>query len=238
EEVLDTASQAELEKAEDRTLVRKVEILQEFAARAPTDAPRRLLLRFLVSPVEIVGDASGKVAGLRLTRNVLTPDAKGALQAVATGETEELPVGLVFRSVGYRGVPLPGIPFDERRGVVPNERGRVRDPGGRWTLPGLYVSGWLKRGPSGVIGTNKPDAAETVAVMLEDAATGGEVEAPDPAAAEAFIRQCQPGCLTQAEWRRIDQLETSRGAEQGRPRVKFLSAEEAEAALRAPGAGS
>ena len=240
EVVPDPASQAELDRAEDRTLTRKVEILQEFAQRAPAGHARRLVLRFLVSPVALLGDGHERVSGIRLVRNVLQADDRGGLQAVATGDTEELAVGLVFRSVGYRGVPLADVPFDARRGTVPNSKGRVLDPATGAALPGLYVSGWLKRGPSGVIGTNKPDAAETVAAMLEDAERG-EVprpEAPEPAAAEAFIRACQPRCVSQDDWRRIDALEAARGAAQGRPRVKFLSAGEAEAALRSSGAGS
>ena len=237
---LDAASQAELEQAEDRTLERKIEILREFAARVPAGRPRRLALRFLVSPAAVLGDAAGRVAGVRLVRNVLQADGRGALQAVATDQLEDLSVGLVFRSVGYRGVPLPGVPFDERRGTVPNAAGRVLDPASGAPIPGLYVSGWLKRGPSGVIGTNKPDAGETVAAMLEDAGQDLVLrpEAPDPADAEALILGRQHSCVTLDDWRHIDRLETARGAAQGRPRVKFTSAEEVEAALRAAAAGS
>jgi ferredoxin--NADP+ reductase len=234
EVALDPASRAELEKAEDRTLVRKVEILGEFAARAPAGHQRRLCLRFLVSPVELMGDERGRVTGLKLVRNTLKPDERGTLQAVATGETEVVPVGLVLRSVGYRGVAVPGVPFDERRGTVPNAGGRVLDPGSGAAIPGLYVSGWLKRGPSGVIGTNKPDAAETVVAMLEDAARGATLKpgAADPAAVDALLAERCPACVRLADWRRIDQLETERGAGQGRPRVKFLSAAEAMEAVR------
>jgi ferredoxin--NADP+ reductase len=232
---LDPASQAELERADDRTLLeRKVATLREFAGRKPSGQARRLVLRFLVSPVELRPGPDGRVASVRLVRNVLRPDERGTLQAHATGEMEDLPVGLVFRSVGYRGVALPDVPFDERRGTIPNVAGRVLDPATGSPIPGLYVSGWIKRGPTGVIGTNKPDAAETVKAMLEDAARVAclSPDAPEPAAAEAIIRARCPTFLSYSDWRRIDELETERGKPAGRPRVKFTSAEEAEAALR------
>jgi ferredoxin--NADP+ reductase len=233
---LDPASAADLVQAEDRTLERKVEILREFAARPPAGHRRRLVLRFLVSPVELSARPDGRVGAMRLVRNVLRRDDRGTLQAHATSETEELPVGLVFRSVGYRGVPLPEVPFDERRGTVPNVAGRVLDPTTGGAIPGLYVSGWLKRGPSGVIGTNKPDAAETVKAMLEDATNARclSPEAPDPAAVERLIRARRPSFVSYSDWRRIDDRETERGRAAGRPRVKFLSAAEAAAALAVP----
>ena len=230
---LDPASQAELERSDDRALQRKMEILREFAARKPSGQPRRLVLRFLVSPVDLRPAPTGRVGAIRLVRNVLRPDERGTLQAHPTGEMEEMEAGLVFRSVGYRGVPLTGVPFDERRGIVPNVAGRVLDPATSTPIPGLYVSGWLKRGPTGVIGTNKPDAAETVKVMLEDAARIAclSPDAPEPAAAEALIRARCPRFLSYGDWRRIDELECERGKPAGRPRVKYTSVEEAEAAL-------
>ncbi|MBI3982354.1 MAG: FAD-dependent oxidoreductase [Gemmatimonadetes bacterium] len=237
---LDPASRAELERADDRALERKVEILREFAARTPAGQPRRLTLRFLVSPVELRAGSDGRVAAMRIVRNVLHPDDRGTLQAHPTGAVEDLSVGLVFRSVGYRGVSLPGLPFDERRGTVPNAAGRVLDPVTGTHLAGVYVSGWLKRGPSGVIGTNKPDAAETVKAMLDDAAGSAcpSPEAPDPAAVERLIHARRPSFVSYGDWRKIDEIETGRGRTAGRPRVKLTSAEEAEAALRGAGSGS
>ncbi|HWP35997.1 MAG TPA: FAD-dependent oxidoreductase [Gemmatimonadales bacterium] len=234
---LDPASKAELERVDDRTLERRIEILREFAAREPRGQPRRLVLRFLMSPLELRAGPNGHVAAMRIGRNVLLPDERGALQARPTGATEDLPVGLVFRSVGYRGIPLPGVPFDERSGTVPNLSGRVLDPASGRPIPGLYVSGWLKRGPSGVIGTNKPDAAETVKLMLGDAAQSATIQpdAPDSEAVERLIRRRQPAVVTYSDWRLIDDLETRRGKSAGRPRVKFTSAEDALAALRARG---
>jgi len=233
--VPDPLSQAELERSDDRrTLDRKLEILREFAGQRPTGKPRRLVLRFLVSPVEVIGDAKGRVAKLRVARNRLITDGKGGLKAEPTGETEELPVGLIFRSVGYHGIALPGLPFEERRGVVPNQHGRVVDPGTGQPLPGLYVAGWIKRGPSGVIGTNKPDALETVESMLEDRASGRVLlpSSPEPAAAEATVRAREPRCVSYADWRKLDRLEQERGKPAGRPRVKLTSVEDMLAALR------
>jgi ferredoxin/flavodoxin---NADP+ reductase len=223
---LDAASRAELEAAGDRALEKKVEILTSYAGRAPSGKSRRLVLRFLLSPVELLGDDDGGVRALRVVRNRLEDDGRGRLKAVPTGQIEELPVGLVFRSVGYRGVPIPGLPFDERSGTIPNDGGRVLE--GTRPMPGVYVTGWIKRGPSGVIGTNKPDAAETVESILADA-DAGAVHAPpepDPVAAEAFVRVRQPTVLSYEDWLRIDSAETAAGKAVGRPRVKFTTVDE------------
>ena len=230
---LDPLSRAQVEAANDRTLVRKIEILQGYAARKPEGKRRRLHVRFLVSPVELIGDAEGRVSAIRLARNRLVASEGGALNAEPTGEFEELPVGLVFRSVGYRGVALPDVPFDERRGIVPNEKGRVMDPQSSTPVTGLYVAGWIKRGPTGVIGTNKPDAAETVATMISDVQQGAHLNpgAPEAEAIEALVQTRQPFAVTYADWRQLDALECSKGQECGRPRLKFASVEEMLAAL-------
>ena len=229
---LDPLSAAALEASDDRALARKVEILTEFSTRQRTGKPGTLTLRFLVSPVEILGDDTGGVRGLRLVRNRLEADGRGGLKAVPTDEVEELPVDLVFRSVGYHGVPLPGLPFDERGGTVPHDHGRVLDHDA--VVPALYVSGWIKRGPSGVIGTNKPDAGETVASMLADAAAGTlpVPAAPDPASVEALVRQRQPDVGLFDDWLRIDAAETARGKACGRPRGKCVTVAECLAAVR------
>jgi ferredoxin--NADP+ reductase len=230
---LDPLSRAALERTPDRATTKKVEILQEYARRAPTGKPRRLSLRFLASPVELVGNEAGQVVAIRLVKNELTATPAGTLQARPTGRFEDLPVGLVFRSVGYQGVPLPGVPFHERWAVILNEKGRVIDPDARQPVLGEYAAGWIKRGPTGVIGTNKPDAAETVACMIEDAGQGRTLQPahPEPAAAEALVAQRQPGYVSYPDWRRLDELEVARGRAQDRPRVKFTRVEEMLAAL-------
>ncbi len=230
---LDPLSRSELEGSNERVLKRKLEILEEFSRRTPSGKPRLLTIRFLVSPVEILGDAKGRVRALRLVRNRLCPDGKGGLKAEPTGVYEELPVGLVLRSVGYQGVPIEGLPFDAKSGIVPNDGGRVIDPESGRPLVGLYVAGWIKRGPTGVIGTNKPDAAETVERMLEDLSRGVLLapDRPSVEEAEQLVAARQPRFLSYRDWRKIDQLETARGSAQGRPRLKFTSEEEFFAAL-------
>lgn len=230
--LLDALSQAALDASDDRTLAKKVEILTEFSTRSRTAKPARLTLRFLVSPVEILPDDAGGVRAIRLVRNRLEADGRGGLKAVATDEFEELPVDIVFRSVGYRGIAISEVPFDERGGTVPHEQGRVQEDGR--TVPGLYVSGWIKRGPSGVIGTNKPDGAETAESIIADAAAG-TLPVPavtDPTAVEALVRHRQPQVVVFEDWLRIDAAEVAQGKACGRPRVKCTTVEEFLAAAR------
>jgi ferredoxin/flavodoxin---NADP+ reductase len=230
---LDPLSAAAIERSQDRATQKKVEILKEYARRQPAGKSRQLTLRFLVSPVELTGDGRGGVAALKLVRNELYATSAGTLQARATDQSETLPVGLVFRSVGYRGVPLPGVPFNESWAVILNDRGRVLDPDTKQPIVGEYTAGWIKRGPTGVIGTNKPDAAETVECMLEDLAHGKVLEPANPAAAaaEALVRQRQPNYFSYADWQKLDAIETARGRAQDRPRVKLTSIEEMLSAL-------
>jgi len=224
---IDPLSAAELETARAATKA-KVDIVAGFAKLAPAGKPRRIHLRFFVAPVEILGDERGHVRAIKLARTRLVKNAAGAVIAEPTGKHEELEVGLVFRSVGYRGVPLPGMPFDEKTGLMPNLKGRVlRAPGGE-PLPGNYASGWIKRGPSGVIGNNKADSVETVNALLEDA-TAGKLPSPaepDPAAFAALLAERAPACVTFGEWQKLDRHEIGRGQPQGRPRVKCVSVEE------------
>jgi ferredoxin--NADP+ reductase len=222
---LDPASEAAL--AGDTTAQRNLDLLREYAARASTGKPRTLRMRFRVSPVEIVGD--GRVEAVAVVRNELVPDGRGGLRAVPTDERETIPCGLVLRSVGYRGMPVPGVPFDDARGVIPNEGGRVVSGGE--PVPGLYCAGWIKRGPSGVIGTNKKDATETVELLLEDA-RAGRLPARDGGDLAEHLAERGVDVVTYDGWRAIDELERSRGAEQGRPRVKLATWGELLAASR------
>lgn len=230
---LDALSRAALDADPDRLTEKKVGMLQAFSTRPRTGKPKLLTIRFLVSPVEIHDDGAGGVGGMRLVKNALYETDDGRLRPRHTDQYEALPVGLVFRSVGYRGVPLPGVPFHERWGVILNEKGRILDPETQQPVTGLYAAGWIKRGPSGVIGTNKADALDTVACMLEDFGNGRYLHPASPQgdAAERRVRAGQPDCFSYADWQRIDDLETAKGQEQGRPRVKFVCAEDMLAAL-------
>lgn len=230
---LDPLSRAELDRRPDRATSRKVEILQGYALRKPTGKSRRLVIRFLVSPVELIGGDSGAVTAMKLVRNRLEAGSSGALSPRPTGVFEELPVGLVFRSVGYKGVPLPGVPFHESWGVILNEKGRVIDPDTKQPVAGEYAAGWIKRGPSGVIGTNKPDALETVECMMEDLAADRIIDASEPhaRAAEALIRARQPRHFTYKDWLKLDEMEAGLGRSAGRPRVKFTRVADMHAAL-------
>lgn len=233
EVALDPLSQAAVTASGDRSLVKKVEILQSYAKRQPSGKRKQLHVRFLVSPTELTGNEAGQVTKMRLVRNVLVDSGSGSLNAKATDQFEELPVGLVFRSVGYRGTALPEVPFHDKWAVILNEKGRVLEAASKQPLTGLYTGGWIKRGPSGVIGTNKPDAVETVTGMLEDLAQGRVLQpaAPEATAAEALIRTRQPQCFSFADWLKLDELELANGQAQGRPRLKFTRVEEMLAAL-------
>jgi ferredoxin--NADP+ reductase len=230
---LDELSRAELERNQDKSGMKKVEILQSYAQRPPATKNKRLIIRFLVSPVEIIGDSEGNVSTLRLVKNELYATDAGSIASRATEQFEDLPVGMVFRSVGYRGVPLPDVPFNERWGVILNQKGRVLDPTTQQPLAGEYTAGWIKRGPSGVIGTNKPDAVETVECMLEDVAAGKTLSPahPDSASLEQFVRERQPNYVSFEDWLKLDAVELTKGQQQGRPRVKFTSIEDMLAAL-------
>lgn len=233
EVMLDPLSQEELANSSDRATTKKIELLQAFGDRPTTGKGRRLIFRFLVSPTELMDDGTGRVTRMRLVKNQLYKTDAGSLRPKPTGIFEEIAVGLVFRSVGYLGVPLPGVPFKHSWGVILNQRGRVLDPETQRPLVGQYTAGWIKRGPSGVIGTNKPDAVETVECMLEDLANGICLDPlhPDAAAAAAFVRTHQPHLFTYQDWQHLNEQETAAGRAVNRPRVKFTSIEEMEKAL-------
>jgi ferredoxin/flavodoxin---NADP+ reductase len=225
---LDDLSREYLESEEaDITTRKNVEIFTEFSRREPEGKPRRIVLRFLRSPVELQGD--GKVERIVVARNELYRDDSGAIRSRDTGERETIECGIVFRSIGYKGIGLDGVPFDERRGVIPNEGGRVTDPDSVKPIPGQYAVGWIKRGPSGVIGTNKKDAQETVDHLVEDA-LGERLPAPGAAADRMSIVQLlterAPAHVTFQGWQGIDAAEQERGRPLGRPRVKFVRLDE------------
>jgi ferredoxin--NADP+ reductase len=230
---LDDLSRAELERNPDQATIKKLEILQAYSLRKSTTKSHKLVIRFLVSPVELMGNERGQVVGMRLVRNALYATEAGTLRPRHTDQVEDLPVDLVFRSVGYRGVPLPGVPFNENWGVILNRKGRVIDSDTQQPVLGEYTAGWIKRGPTGVIGTNKPDAAETVACMMEDLTDRLILDPvqPEVTAAEELVRKRQPNHFTYTDWSRLDELEVARGRAAGGPRVKFTSVKDMLAAL-------
>jgi len=189
----------------------RVRLAREYAQRPPRAGHRRIVFRYLAAPHEILGE--DRVTGLRIERTALVEDGD-RLTARPTGEFEDLDAALVLRSIGYRAVPIPGVPFDDTRGIVPNEGGRV--------VPGVYVAGWAKRGPNGVIGTNKGCAKETVAALLADFDSGAlPTPRGDRRALNRLLAQRRPDRVDLDGWHAIDAAERRAGRAQGRPRVKI-----------------
>jgi ferredoxin/flavodoxin---NADP+ reductase len=223
---LDEASAAFLEsEAADMTNRKNVESFTGFAAREPAGKPRRVELRFLRTPLEIQGD--GRVERIVVGVNELYPDDSGAVRARTTAATETIECGMVLRSIGYLGTGIDGVPYDAQAGIIPNDRGRVLGEDSE-PHPGHYVVGWIKRGPSGVIGTNKKDAQETIETLLGDVAANrlpetGEI---DPDGLAKLLEERQVRFVEFDGWQAIDALEQARGADAGRPRIKLTGFEE------------
>ncbi len=207
---LDAASERELQEDRERAR-RNLDLLREYAQRAPAGKPRRIVLRFGVSPIAIHG--RGRVEAIEVVRNELVEE-NGRIVARPTGETETIECGIVLRSVGYKGIPLPGVPFDEASGTIRNDQGRVVG------TERTYVAGWIKRGPSGVIGTNKKDATETVELLLEDARAGA-LAGTRSGNFEQLLESRAVEFVEYAGWQAIDAAERAAGEPLGRPRVKF-----------------
>ena len=229
---LDEMSATHLKASRDRAAIRNVKILQSYVDRGLQGKSRRIIMRFLVAPVEIIG--GDKVEAMKIVKNELYLDERGSLRPRATDQYEILPVDMVFRSVGYRGVSLPDVPFYDRWGTIPNDCGRVltRHEGNK-RLTGNYVVGWIRRGPSGIIGTNKPDAIETAECILEDLRSQNDLQ-PEDTRIDAIIdlvRSRKPTFITFDDWKILDEIERQRGAESGRSRVKFTTVEEMLEAL-------
>ena len=230
---LDPCTKEVLKAGMDRATTRKIALMQDFSTRSRTDKPRRLTIRFLVSPVQYHDDGTGKVGAVRLVKNELDAGGGGKLRSRSTDCFENLPAEVVFRSVGYRGVPLQGIPFNDSWGIVHNDGGRVIDPETKNAIPGIYVGGWIKRGPTGVIGTNKKDAQGSVNLMMKDLEQGVYLnpQSPSASAADKMMRTHQPKCVSWEEWQKIDAIESERGKSCGRPRIKMVDTKEVLEAL-------
>jgi ferredoxin--NADP+ reductase len=233
--VLDEASERSIAGAGDMTARKNVEILTDYSKQKPSGKPKRVTMRFLVSPVEFRG--SDRVEEIELVRNELVVDEGGSIRAVPTDRTESFECGLVLRSIGYRGVALPGVPFDDSKGTIPNDEGRILDPESGTPIAGEYCVGWIKRGPTGVIGTNKKDGQESADHLLEDARAGRllEPQAPSIDAVEALLSERRPDYVSYTGWQAIDRTECAAGQKQGRPRIKLCTREELLAAARDDG---
>jgi ferredoxin--NADP+ reductase len=217
------ASKHELEHPKTPHTEKIFSVLTDFSQRErPAEKSRTFQVHFLKSPKEILGD--DKVTGVSLEKNTLKGEPHGQWSE-GTGEREELPCSLFLRSVGYRGIPMPGVPFDDKKGVFPNDKGRIKD--GDSVVPGLYAAGWIKRGPSGVIGTNKPDAQETAESVLEDLATLKPCANPSDDGLHALLKEGGVRVVSYDDWKKIDAAEVERGQAVGKPREKFTRVAEA-----------
>lgn len=224
EAALDPLSEADLDEHPDSGVIKNVEMLKRYAEQPTSSKPKRIVMRFLVSPAELFG--ADRLEAVRIVKNELHRSADGSLRPKATDKAETLAnVGLIFRSIGYMGVPLPGVPFDAKGGIIPNKEGRVTDPATQQPLVGEYAVGWIKRGPSGIIGTNRPDSVDTVNKMIEDLSALPTLNTSRDQV-ESLLQQRQPNYVTYADWQALDQVEVERGKALGRPRLKFSRVDE------------
>lgn len=218
---LNPESQKELEDKSAAIRKKNLEILKDYAKRPASVKSRKFIVHFFKGPKELKGNV--RVEKVILEKNKLTGPA-GAQHAVGIGVSEEIPCGIFFRSVGYRGVAIPGVPFDEKKGIFPNVEGRITNQGK--VVPGLYAAGWIKRGPSGVIGTNKADSEETVKNLLSDTLSLPSCPQPDTQAVLIFLKSKNIRVVSFADWKKIDAAEIARGKILGKPREKFVKVEE------------
>jgi len=217
---LDALSSEYVLTSGDRDAERNTQTLMRYSTQTPAGKSKRIHMLFLLSPTALFGTEN--VEAIELVKNELYKADDGTLRPRATSEKITLPIDLVFRSIGYKGVALPGVPFDERGGVIPNVKGRILNAD-KSVAVGEYAVGWIKRGPSGIIGTNKPDSQETIDQALEDVQVGATFTpaAPSRAAVEGVLRERGVDFISFAEWLKLDEAEVANGTASGRPRVKF-----------------
>ncbi len=222
--ILNAQSEAELEEKSSAGNRKVYDLFKGFSEQsASDDKKRRVYFTFLKGPVEILG--KDRVEAVKLEKNVLSGDAFGQ-GARGTGEFTELKTGLVFRSIGYKGVPIEGVPFDDKRGIIPNTDGRVTDINGT-IEPGLYTAGWIKRGPSGIIGTNRADSVATIKSLTDDLESNTDsAQKPDDEALVKLLQNKDINYVSFADWKKIDTDEISRGEPKGKPREKYTYVQE------------
>jgi ferredoxin/flavodoxin---NADP+ reductase len=225
--VLSEADEEELKPMTAKPRRDNIEVLREFASRdASSDKSRRYYVHFYKSPVQLNG--TNHLESVTLERNRLEGEAFSQ-RAIGTGEQETISCQLLLRSVGYRGVEMPGVPFDDKKGVFPNMEGRITENG--VIVPGMYTAGWIKRGPSGVIGTNKPDSIESANHLLADAAGLTPSAHADSEALRDLLKSRNVRTVSWSDWKKIDAAETAHGETAGKPREKFTRVEEMLAVL-------
>lgn len=215
----DEASRSAIESNKQVFVIDKV--LSQWRQREVGSASRRLHLHFHARPVEVLGSESDGVTGYRFERTM--PDGSGGVRG--TGEFREVAVQAVYRAVGYFGSPLDGIPFDERRGIIPNREGQVVADGDE-LLPGVYATGWIKRGPIGLIGHTKSDAMETISHLVKDQANWWAPSSPEPESIVALLAERGVEYTDLEGWHRLDQHEIALGEPEGRARVKVVPRDE------------
>lgn len=225
--VLNPASEQELADKANANARKNMDLFRKFAAARQAAQSRRCHFRFLRSPVELLG--AGRLEQCTLEINELSGDPF-AQAARGTGVHEALACGILFRSIGYRGVPIEGVPFDERRAIFPNDAGRIVKDGA--AVPGLYAAGWIKRGPTGIIGTNRADSVATVESLLADLPIlDSGADKPGVEAIRSLLADRGVHAVSYDDWQKIDAAEVQRGAPKGKPREKFTRVEEMLALL-------
>ena len=211
---------------------RNVDFLQARASAGDSGAAGRLNCRFLVAPVELHGDGN-RLTAVTVEHMQLVADDNGTPRPRATGEREQLEVDLLFKAIGYRGEPVPGVPFEQRKGIVPNDSGRVLEQDGGPVRVGHYAAGWCKRGPTGLIGTNSIDAKETVSAMCEDREQDNMLAPPksDDDVVE-ILAERGVDVVSWTDWQRLDAWEREQGEQRGRLRHKLTSVDEMMTVIR------
>ncbi|MDD5385060.1 MAG: FAD-dependent oxidoreductase [Gallionella sp.] len=211
---------------------KNLKILQSFAARQPGAKAKKLHLRFLVSPTEVIADAAGNVAGLALEKNRLEVQPDGTVSARGTGEIEVLDVGMVLPAVGFAAERIAGVPYDEKARIIANEDGRVVDSVSRSVIANEYVVGWARTGPQGLIGSHKGASAHIVEHMMVDGTELAARELPEREAIDSLLHQRGVQIVSFDDWKRLDDVEVARGERRGAPRDKMVDVETMLSTLR------
>ena len=219
--ILDEIDEHELSDKSNDNALKCVRHFQRFANSIDNQSSRNIIFHFLLSPRELLG--TDRLERICFDRNTLH-GAAFSREANANGDSAEIDAGLCFRSIGYRGSPLWDVPFDTSRGTIYNHRGRVTDESGE-VVRQLYTSGWIKRGPSGIIGTNRADSVETIATLLADIGQLSGISGVTETAFDRHIRDKNIAAIDYSQWQQIDSVETASGHDVGKPREKIVSIE-------------